>query len=95
MTRFETNNFDLKSNFSLSKVQKGFFHIASLSGSSEDVDTCWSIILASFSGNQTLFSAPTNKINLLTGHCKIREAKLDFFHLSTVSKFKQDCIGFF
>lgn len=40
MTRFETNNFDLKSNFSPSKVQKGFFHIASSSASSQDVDTC-------------------------------------------------------
>lgn len=86
MTRFETNNFDLKSNFSPSKAQKGFFHIASSSASSQDVDTCWSIILASFSGNHTLFSAPTNKINLLIGHCKIREAKLDFF--PPISSFK-------
>ena len=54
-------------------------HIASWSGPPQDANTSWYITFGSSLGNHILFSLSTNKTNLLIGHSKIRDVKLDPF----------------
>ena len=84
MTKFETNKFVFQKQYPSIKGSKSFIfphHIASSSGSLQDVNTSWCIIFGSLSGNYISFSASTNKTNLLIGCFKIGEVKFDLFSL--------------